>query len=102
MDKLFTQDAHPEVFELESEEGKAFAVLAEDQETLVGLFSWDDLPGGEAEAFNNAFLFLAAPRMLEIIEDIATGGKDKEIVEECRKVVAMFSEMASQGRDQDG
>lgn len=97
MKKLFTQELHPEVFELESEEGKAFAVLAEDQETLVGLFTWDDLPGGETEAFHNAFLFLAAPKMLEIIEDIAAGRAGQEARKECRAVLDMFERMEQGG-----
>lgn len=96
MKKLFTQDLHPEVFELESEDGKAYAVLAEDQETLVGLFPWEDLAGGETAAFHNAFLFLAAPKMLEVIEDIAAGRAGKDAQKECRAVLEMFTRMASE------
>jgi hypothetical protein len=100
MKKLFTQELHPEVFELESEDGKAYAVLAEDQETLVGLFPWEDVAGGETTAFHNAFLFLTAPKLLEIIEDIAEGRADKDIQKECRAVLEMFTRMASEDGSQ--
>ncbi len=102
MKTLFTPGLHPEIFELESEEGRAYAVLAEDEETLVGLFPWDDLVGGETEAFHNAFLFLAAPKMLEIIADIASGGDGQEARKECRAVLEMFERMAASEGDAKG
>lgn len=95
MKTLFTPGLHPEIFELESEEGRAYAVVAENEETLVGLFPWEDLAGGETEAFHNAFLFLAAPKMLEVIEDIASSRDGQEAHKKCRAVLEMFERLAA-------
>lgn len=91
MSNPFQRAMSPEVVELESDDGQAFGVLAADGESLVGLFPIDD-PETAPQAFASAVLFLAAPRMYELLAEVAAGGATAKLREQCQEMIERLDE----------